>query len=78
MNELKYKQLILILIVWNLFASKISAQGTTKPEITGELKKWHKITLTFDGPESSETDKLNPFMNYRFDVYFTHNESGKH
>jgi len=77
MNELKYKQLILILIVWNLFASKISAQGTTKPEITGELKKWHKITLTFDGPESSETDKLNPFMNYRFDVYFTHNESGK-
>jgi len=48
-----------------------------KVEITGELKKWHKITLTFDGPETSEMDKLNPFMNYRFDVYFTHAASGK-
>ena len=36
-----------------------------KPVISGELKKWHKVTLTFDGPETSETDEFNPFMNYR-------------
>lgn len=48
-----------------------------KPEITGELKKWHKVTLTFDGPETSENDEFNPFMNYRFNVRFTHQTSGK-
>ncbi|MEM7380917.1 MAG: DUF5060 domain-containing protein, partial [Bacteroidota bacterium] len=49
----------------------------TKLEISGELKKWHKITLTFDGPQSSETADYNPFMNYRFNVLFTHQQSGK-
>jgi hypothetical protein len=48
-----------------------------QPVITGELKKWHKITLTFAGPETSETDKVNPFMRYRLNVRFTHRETGK-
>jgi hypothetical protein len=48
-----------------------------KPEVSGELKKWHKVTLTFDGPQASETDAFNPFMNYRFNVKFTHKASGK-
>ncbi len=46
-------------------------------QISGELKKWHKVTLTFDGPEVSETDKENPFMDYRLNVTFSHKESGK-
>lgn len=46
-------------------------------KIEGELKKWHKVTLTFDGPETSEKNKDNPFLNYRFDVEFTHQESKK-
>lgn len=33
--------------------------------ITGELKKWHTVTLTFEGPEVSETDEYNPFLNYQ-------------
>ncbi len=49
----------------------------SEPEITGELKKWHKITLTFDGPEVSETDEVNPFLNYRLDVVFKHKEGEK-
>ncbi len=53
------------------------AQTVNDPVISGELKKWHKITLTFNGPETSELDKLNPFMSYRLDVYFTHTETGK-
>jgi len=48
-----------------------------KPLITGELMKWHKVTLTFDGPRASETDDNNPFLNYRLNVLFTHKASGK-
>ena len=40
--------------------------------ITGELRKWHKVTLAFDGPSVSENDAVNPFMNYRLDVLFSH------
>ncbi|MEL7124456.1 MAG: DUF5060 domain-containing protein, partial [Bacteroidota bacterium] len=42
--------------------------------ITGELKKWHKVTLTFDGPEVDEQDEYNPFYNYRLNVHFTNGD----
>jgi len=64
-------------IAQNANETKTSNPVTAKVEISGELKKWHKITLTFDGPQTSEMDKLNPFMSYRFNVYFTNKESGK-
>jgi hypothetical protein len=42
------------------------------PKIRGELKRWHTISLLFDGPRCSETDfSPNPFLDYRFDVTFT-------
>ncbi|MBM1105871.1 DUF5060 domain-containing protein [Aurantibacter crassamenti] len=44
--------------------------------VDGELKKWHPITITFDGPEVSETDAYNPFLGYRLNVAFRH-ESGQ-
>ena len=34
-------------------------------------KKWHKLTLSFKGPQSSEMDSINPFLDYRLDVKFT-------
>jgi hypothetical protein len=40
-------------------------------QISGELKQWHPVTLTFDGPEVKESDTNNPFRNYRLDVTFT-------
>ena len=43
---------------------------------TGELKKWHRLTITFDGPLVSETSSSNPFLNYRLNVTFKHS-SGK-
>ena len=46
-------------------------------KLSGELKKWHKVTLTFDGPKSAEDADFNPFMHYRFNVAFTHKASGK-
>ncbi|MGC8743198.1 MAG: DUF5060 domain-containing protein [Verrucomicrobiia bacterium] len=43
------------------------------PIISGELKQWHKITLTIDGPFARETDTdPNPFTDYRMSVEFRH------
>lgn len=39
--------------------------------ITGELKKWHTVTLAFKGPELDEQSEDNPFLNYRLNVTFT-------
>ncbi|MGB3466070.1 MAG: ThuA domain-containing protein [Cyclobacteriaceae bacterium] len=41
------------------------------PVISGELKKWHKVTLSFTGPETDELAATNPFADYRLDVIFT-------
>jgi hypothetical protein len=40
-------------------------------DISGELKTWHKVTITFDGPQTSETADPNPFTDYRLDVTFS-------
>ena len=39
--------------------------------ISGELRTWHKITVTFDGPSTSETAEPNPFTDYRLTVTFS-------
>src|SRR5262245_16155460 len=43
--------------------------------VSGELRQWHKVTLTFTGPQASETGTPNAFTDYRLNVTFTH-ESG--
>ncbi|XOV91035.1 MAG: DUF5060 domain-containing protein [Bacteroidota bacterium] len=54
-----------------VIALLISCGESKKVEIRGELKKWHKISLVFEGPESNELAENNPFLNYRLDVTFT-------
>ena len=50
--------------------------GDGKVMMTGEMKQWHKVTLTLDGPFAHELDTdPNPFTDYRMDVTFRH-ESG--
>lgn len=44
---------------------------TNAQQITGDLKVWHKITLTFEGPETSETAIPNPFTDYKLEVTFS-------
>ncbi len=39
-------------------------------QISGELKQWHDVTLTFDGPATSESAEPNPFLFYRLNVTF--------
>lgn len=60
-----------------LLKSLNDGNENTTVKIDGELKKWHKVTLTFDGPLTSETKKNNPFMNFRFNTTFTHTKTGK-
>jgi hypothetical protein len=54
----------------------VFSQAVSADHINGELKKWHKVTLTFDGPETSETADPNPLLSYRLTVTFTHRGSG--
>ena len=49
----------------------------TEGVVTGELKKWHVITVAFDGPPSSEIAVPNPFRNMRLNVRFSHPDSGR-
>jgi hypothetical protein len=50
--------------------------GREQVVLAGELKQWHKVTVELAGPRARETDTApNPFLDYRFDVRFTH-ESG--
>lgn len=49
-----------------------SNPGTGKVSINGELRKWHTITLSFNGPFCKETDNSpNPFLDYRLTVSFS-------
>src|SRR5687768_9730999 len=51
------------------FAATAAGASAT---VTGELKKWHPITLSFAGPNSSETSTSpNPFLDRRLQVTFT-------
>jgi len=54
----------------------ISCKPSKTDHIDGEMKVWHTITFTFDGPVTSEYDTINPFTDYRLDVEFT-NSSNK-
>ncbi len=42
---------------------------------TSVYKQFHTVTLTFEGPEISETDEDNPFLNYRLLVQFKNDQS---
>lgn len=49
--------------------------GDGSVSISGELKLWHKVTLTQAGPYAHEKDNSpNPFMDYRMIVTFTHQD----
>ncbi len=66
-------QNILVCIGLLLVSLKIS----NAQEIQGELKKWHKVTLAFEGPQTSESAEENPFLEYQLNVTFTHSQTNK-
>ena len=48
-----------------------TVSAVTSQTISGDLKLWHKVAITFGGPRASETGSPNPFLDYRMDVTFT-------
>ncbi|MEQ9406810.1 MAG: DUF5060 domain-containing protein [Fuerstiella sp.] len=53
--------------------------GDGRVEITGELREWHNVTLTLDGPWAHEQDNApNPFTDYRMTVVFTHTDGTRY
>lgn len=66
-----YSFSIFLLLSVNVnIAEDLHAQVST----SGELKKWHRLTLSFEGPATDELADVNPFLNYRLDVTFTNGE----
>jgi hypothetical protein len=48
-----------------------AARGESSGLVSGELKKWHALTISFSGPRATETDNSpNPFLDYRLQVTF--------
>ena len=51
------------------------SDGDGSIAVNGELKSWHKVTLTLDGPYCHEQDNVpNPFTDYRMSAVFTHTD----
>jgi len=49
--------------------------GDGTVQISGELKQWHKISLTMKGPYAHEQDNQpNPFLDIRMQTKFTHSD----
>jgi len=71
-RTIRIYQLALILLILFLGPSLYAiSQSSNSVSTTGELKQWHKVTLTFEGPESAESSPANPFLDCRMNVTFT-------
>lgn len=66
-----HKSVLLCAIGLVLAAVCGSYGATQEADISGELKKWHTITITFTGPDTNEEAVPNPFLDYRLNVTFT-------
>jgi hypothetical protein len=42
---------------------------------TRVYSQWHTVTLSFDGPETSESAEDNPFLNYKLNVSFQNTDN---
>jgi len=58
-------------IALGLLSVLVLGSASWAGRMSGELKTWHKVTITFDGPQTSETAEPNPFTDYRLNVTFS-------
>ena len=76
MKDLKQlSRLVLLILLLPGVTGPVSRAWAQSVTTGGELRKWHKVTLTFEGPTVAEDSEPNPFTDYRLNVTFTH-ESG--
>jgi hypothetical protein len=66
--------LIMLCTICVLFAACSAFGADNAGVVTGELRKWHNITLTFAGPYTGEEADPNPFRDYRLTVTFTNGD----
>ena len=66
----RYRSISIIAMCFAFSAGACAYGAGKKYEVLGELKKWHNVTITFDGPQTSETAEPNPFRDYRLSVTF--------
>jgi hypothetical protein len=57
----------IVSILTLLWLNSISIANT----VSGDLMTWHRVSVTFNEPNTSELDTVNPFLNYRLQVQFT-------
>ena len=69
--------MVMLILLWAGPMFSATSNLGSKTSIWGEQKQWHKVSLTFTGPELSETSSANPFRNYRINVTFKHSASGR-
>ncbi len=50
---MKVNRIILVYVVLLAMASSIGVAGAAGI-VSGELRQWHKVTVTFSGPSTSE------------------------
>lgn len=65
-----------VLLFGTTSAQSCYTAGADTVTVSGELKQWHNITLSFDGPYAKESCTPNPFFDYRLNVTFVHPASG--
>ena len=70
------KFILAVLVQLTLWGSLAFVSPAEANEVTGELRIWHRVTVSFNGPQTSETAQKNPFSDYRLNVTFTHAQSG--
>ncbi len=75
MNRILARVTISSLLTLLLPIGTVSAEPSG--QVSGELRKWHRVTLSFAGPETAETADPNPFRDFRLSVEFTHVATGR-
>lgn len=61
---------LVCVVVGVLCVTAMSVFAASEGKVSGELKKWHKVTIDFEGSNTSESATPNPFTDYRLDVTF--------
>lgn len=70
-------RLLSALVFCAVLVGRTSISAAPAGVVSGELKKWHRVMITWEGPQTSETNANNPFRNYRLSVLFSHAVTGK-
>ena len=69
---MKFNRSIIWFVICLVLVAECVVIGAEKRAVlSGNLKKWHQVILTFDGPQTGEDAEPNPFLDYRLNVTFT-------